>query len=215
MTVEIKGFAMTAGSTPSFSAAIGSSEPTTLANMTMNRIERLTVAATQTVTPSFCSSSPSTSSILPKFTSESVAPHSSATRHSFHMTFSASRGSISPSDRLRITAVEACAPELPPVPISIGIKATSAGTTASIPSKLVRIMLVKVAESIRNSSQGMRFFQISRTGVREYGVSEGSIPAIFSMSSVVSCSITSSTSSTVTMPTRRISLSTTGMTIRS
>ena len=83
------------------------------------------------------------------------------------MTLSASRGSISPRDRARITAVEACAPELPPVPMSMGMKATSPACTASISSKEVRIMLVKVAESIRNMSHGMRFFQISTMPVRE------------------------------------------------
>ena len=56
-----------------------------------------------------------------------------------------------------MTAVADCAPEFPPVPISIGMKATSPGTTASISSKEVKIMLVKVAESIKNISQGIRF----------------------------------------------------------
>ena len=76
-------------------------------------------------------------------------------------------------------------------------------------------MLVKVAESIRNISHGMRFFHISKIPVREYGLSDGVIPAMISKSSVVSCSITSIISSTVTMPTRRPSLSTTGRAIRS
>ena len=83
------------------------------------------------------------------------------------MTLRASRGSISPRDRARMTAVEAWAPELPPVPMSMGMKATSPACTASISSNEVRIMLVKVAESIRNMSQGMRFFQISTIPVRE------------------------------------------------
>ena len=66
-----------------------------------------------------------------------------------------------------MTAVDACAPELPPVPISMGMKATSAACTASMSSKCVRMTLVKVAEIIRNSSQGTRFFQISIVPVRE------------------------------------------------
>ena len=104
---------------------------------------------------------------MPKLTTARVRPHSKATRHSFHMTRSTSLGSVSPRDRLRMTAVEDWAPELPPVPISMGMKATSPACTASISSKVVRIMLVKVAESIRNISQGMRFFHISKGPVRE------------------------------------------------
>ena len=152
---------MTAGSTPTFSAIIGSMLPTTFANSTMNTIETLTVAATAIVTLSLCSSIPSSSSIFTKFTAASVIPQMAATRHSFHMTRNASFGSVSPRDRLRITAVDACAPELPPVPISMGMKATSPACTASISSNFVSIMLVNVADSIRNISHGMRFFQIS------------------------------------------------------
>ena len=83
------------------------------------------------------------------------------------MTRTASLGSVSPRDRDRITAVLAWAPLFPPVPISVGINAISAAWTASMSSKCVRIILVKVADSIRNMSQGMRFFQISRMLLRE------------------------------------------------
>ena len=114
-----------------------------------------------------------------------------------------------------MTAVDACAPELPPVPISMGMKATSPACTASISSNFVSIMLVKVADSIRNISHGMRFFHISSVPVLEYGLSDGVIPAMISKSSVVSSSMTSMTSSTVTMPTSRPSRSTTGIAIRS
>ena len=44
VTVEISGFAITAGSTPIFSAAIGRKLPTTLANITIKTIDTLTVA---------------------------------------------------------------------------------------------------------------------------------------------------------------------------
>ena len=103
----MSGFAMTAGSTPIFSAAMGSIEPTTFANMTTNTIERLTVTDTSTVTFALPSSNLSISSIFIKFTAARVTPHSSATRSSFHPTRSASRGSVSPRERLRMTAVEA------------------------------------------------------------------------------------------------------------
>ena len=114
-----------------------------------------------------------------------------------------------------MTAVELCEPELPPVPISIGMKPVSTAHFESASSKPVIIMLVNVADSIRNISQGMRRFHISRTPVREYGLSEGAIPAMRSKSSVASSCRTSMTSSTVTMPTSRPSLSTTGMASRS
>ena len=105
----------------------------------------------------------STISILTKLTAARAAPQSTATRISFQMTESMSRGSVSPMDRLRMTAVELCEPELPPVPMSIGMKPVSTAVLARASSKRVMIMLVKVAESIRNISQGMRRFQSSKT----------------------------------------------------
>ena len=75
----------------------------------------------------------------------------------------------------------------------------------------MRIIPVKVADSISTISQGMRAFQVEKMEVFRYGLSEGSIAAIFSKSSVVSSSITSIASSTVTIPMRRFSWSTTGM----
>ena len=51
---------------------------------------------------------------------------------------------------------EACEPELPPVSISIGIKAVSTTCAASAFSKFVMIRPVKVAEIISSASQGMR-----------------------------------------------------------
>ena len=200
---------------PIFSATMGSVQPTAFANMTTKTMVRLTVKATMMVTSGLASSSLSTSSILTKFTAASVAPQSTATRISFQMTASMSLGSVSPMDRLRITAVELWEPELPPVPISIGIKPVSTANLLSASSKWVIIMLVNVADSMRNISQGIRRFQSSPTVAREYGVSEGETPLMRSKSSVVSSSSTSMTSSTVTMPTSLSSLSTTGMARRS
>ena len=68
---------------------------------------------------------------------------------------------------LRMTAVDACAPELPPVPISIGIKPMSTACTASASSKELIIMLVNVAESMRNMSHGTLRFHMSHALVRE------------------------------------------------
>ena len=77
-------------------------------------------------------------------------------------------------------------------------------------SKRLMICPVKVAEIMRSSSQGMRDLKVSRVLVLRYGLSEGSMAAIFSMSSVVSSCRTSMASSMVTMPTSRPSVSTTG-----
>ena len=52
--------------------------PTTFANITMNTIETLTVAATAIVTLSLCGSIPSSSSIFTKFTAASVIPQMAA-----------------------------------------------------------------------------------------------------------------------------------------
>ena len=212
--VVMKGLAMTAGSSLSLSASIGSVQPTIFAQQTVSSIVTHTTAATRTVTASLPISRRSTSMILQKVAAARVAPQSTATRISFQMTWSRSENSTSPRDRLRMTVTLAWEPEFPPVSISIGMKTVSTTCTASASSKLVRIMPVKVAETIRSSSQGMRFFQISKTPVFIYGRSEGVMAAMISMSSVASCSMTSMTSSTVTMPTRRFSLSTTGMASR-
>ena len=114
--VLMSGLAITAGSMPIFSAAIGSVLPTALAKVTTKMSVTLTVKATSTVTSAFPSSSRSTSSIFTKLTQASETPQSTATRISFHTTLRMSRGSVSPMDRLRMTAVELCEPELPPVP---------------------------------------------------------------------------------------------------
>lgn len=66
------------------------------------------------------------------------------------------------------------------------MNAISPACTARRFSKLVRIMLVNVAESMRNISHGMRFFHISIMPDLEYGLSDGVIPAMISKSSVVS-----------------------------
>ena len=53
------------------------------------------------------------------------------------------------------------------IPMSIGMNDASATCVAKASSKCVTIMPVNVAESMRNISHGMRFFQISTTLVRE------------------------------------------------
>ena len=67
-------------------------------------------------------------------------------------------------------------------------------------------------ESIRKNSHGRRLFTCCMTDVSRYSVVVSSTtPAILSISSVVSSSMTSKMSSIVTIPTSLSSLSTTGM----
>ena len=73
------------------------------------------------VTSALPSSVRSTTSIFTKLAPARQRPHSSDTRSSFHSTFSTSEKSTSSRLRARMTATEACVPELPPVPDSMGI----------------------------------------------------------------------------------------------
>ena len=72
------------------------------------------------------------------------------------MTRRMSENSNSSRLKARIMVTEDWLPELPPVPISIGMKAVSAAWAANAPSKEVMIIPVKVADTISSSSQGIR-----------------------------------------------------------
>ena len=146
-----------------------------------------------------------------KFTTARTNPTITPTRTSFHTTFRISEGSTSPIAIPRMIMVLLWLPEFPPVSISIGIKLTRSGIAAKAFSYFTRIPPVIVLESIKIRSHGILFFANVKTPVFRYGFSLGSIAAIFSKSSVASSSMTSMTSSTVMIPTRRSSLSTTGM----
>ena len=152
----IKGLAITAGSKPIFFAASGSVQPTILAISTVIAIVRHTTSATASVI-GFPSSSRSTSMILPKHSSDSAVPQSAAVSISFHTTRGRSAKSSSPRLSARMIVTEACEPELPPVSISIGIKAVSTTWAASALSKPVMIMPVNVADTISSASHGMRW----------------------------------------------------------
>ena len=69
--------------------------------------------------------------ILIPFTTASITLTTAATRTSLNITLNKSRNSISPTDNPRITSVELCEPQFPPVPVSIGIKPASCGITTS------------------------------------------------------------------------------------
>ena len=119
--VLMKGEAITAGSNPIFSAKMGREAPTSLAQATVPTRVQHTTAATAGVTVGLASSQQSTTIIFTKLAAARHTPQISATQHSFHTTRSRSLNRTSPSDRARITAVEAWVPLLPPVPESMGM----------------------------------------------------------------------------------------------
>ena len=147
---------MTAGSKPSFLAAIGSVQPTIFAISTVTAIVKQTTKAVSAVISVLPSNSRSISMIFTKQSAESATPHRKAVWISFQITRGRSGNSSSPRLMARMIVTEACEPELPPVSISIGIKAVSTTCAASALSKPVMIIPVKVAETISSISQGMR-----------------------------------------------------------
>ena len=93
----------------------------------------------------------------------------------------------------------------------------SESTTALLISSSKNPIAVAVSISPRNSTTSTepRFRSSCCSGLSRYGMSNASMPPSFWMSSVASCSAMSSTSSTVTTPTRCPSVSVTGSMVRS
>ena len=77
-------------------------------------------------------------------------------RSSLPTTFKKSEGETSPRARPRTIRVLIWLPQLPAVSISMGMKETSRGRLTKAASYRVVTMPVKVADSIRISSQGIR-----------------------------------------------------------
>ena len=127
----------------------------------------ITTAATRVRHTDAATSTPtlSNNSNFTKFAAESVIPQISATRISLNTTFGTSRYSISFRDNPRMTVTLAWLPALPPVSISMGIYATSTAHTLRASSKEEMMAPVKVADTIRRSSQGIRFLKVSNTPV--------------------------------------------------
>ena len=163
--VEMNGEAITAGSNPIFSAKMGREQPTSLAHSTVPTRVQHTTSATHGVTAGLFIRMRSTSIILTKLAAARQMPQHRDTRNSFHNTRIRSEKRTSPRDNARITAVEAWVPLLPPVPESMGMKAVRTAQADRAFSKCVRMIPVKVAESIKTNSQGVRAFQVSNTPV--------------------------------------------------
>ena len=115
---------MIAGSSPAFSAASGSVHPTTFAIMIVHAmVPPMVNAIIRFPCP--------ISMIRIPLTTDKITLMHTAIRTSFQMTFSTSLNSISPTASPRITSVELCEPQFPPVPVSIGMNPASCGMTAS------------------------------------------------------------------------------------
>ena len=156
---------MTAGSKPIFSARMGRAQPTSLAHITVPTSVQHTTRATMGVTVGLCISQRSTSIIFTKLAAARQMPQQMDTRNSFQRTRIRSEKRTSPRDRARMMAVDAWVPLLPPVPESMGTKEVRMAQDMRASSKCVRMMPVKVADSISTISQGVRAFQVSNTPV--------------------------------------------------
>ena len=162
--VVMKGLAITAGSKPRRLASSGNVQPTNLAMITVTHSVRHTALLTSKLMLLLPISIRSTSKIFTKHTTDKAMPHRMAVRNSFHMTLKISPSFSSSRLKARMTVTEDWEPQLPPVSISMGIKAVRAGSRLRASSKEVMIMPVKVADTISSISQGIRCLNRS-TGV--------------------------------------------------
>ena len=194
---------------------MGRVQPISLAQMIVQKREMVTISSTL---PSCAASAYLTvlkKRMRMKLTVVRAMATRMPTRNSRQRTLNQLLSSISPTAIPRMTSVLACEPQLPPVSISMGMKA------ARIAAWLIRFWQrpmmapVNVAEIIRTRSQTILFRARRKMLVFRYSSSDGFRAAIFSKSSVFSASMTSTISSMVMMPTMRSSLSTTGMAFKS
>ena len=162
MQVVMKGLAVTAGSSPILFARMGREQPMNFAQITTTASVRHITAATVTVRPGVLMMRISKRYNFMKFTTERVMAHISETRNSFHITLKTSMKCMSPSESPLMMVTDACEPQLPPVPISIGMYAVKITRADSFFSNDEMIILVKVADIIRIRSQGKRAFHIEK-----------------------------------------------------
>ena len=122
--VVMKGFATTAGSRWHNFAKMGNIAPTSFATTTVQSNAKETTKDTVQVYPSIPSNIPSIYTSFKQHATASVTPSKKEVSSYFKITFPTSLVWISPRERARMTVTEACAPELPPVPIIMGTQAT-------------------------------------------------------------------------------------------
>ena len=119
---------MTAGSSPSRLAAMGSRQPSSLEETTVTMRVRLTTRATAVPTWLKMVS-------RARLARARVTPHSTPTWSSFQEALHQSPHRSSPRERLRMTVTEDWLPQLPPVSMSMGMKAVRATWAARASSK--------------------------------------------------------------------------------
>ena len=138
------------------------------------------------------------------------SPSINPTRTSRQMTRSTSLGLTSATASARTTELAAWEPALPPAPMTIGTNTLSTTTASRVDSNTSMTLIVKNAAKISTMSHTPRFLANVSTVAERYGSFNGSEPSERNASSVASASRTSIASSTVIMPRRRFSSSTTG-----
>jgi len=125
--VVIRGAAMIAGSNLILFAARGKRQPTVFAiNTVASKLTEIVRHKSKSL--------PFIIYTRIKFTVPNARPHKKATRSSSHKTVKVFLKRISPRAIPRITRAEDWQPELPPVSISMGIKAIRTGRTVNASS---------------------------------------------------------------------------------
>ena len=108
-----------------------------------------------------------------------------------------------------------CDPEFPPLLMISGTNKATIGSNSISCSKTPIAVAVSISPRNSADSQPPLFFTIGQNSISMYGASRASMPPIFCISSVAFCSATSSTSSTVMIPSMSPPASVTGSATRS
>src|SRR5699024_831633 len=106
--------------------------------------------------------------------------------------------SISPVEILRTDTASDCVPELPDIPLIIGINAANNDTCAKVSSNDPSIVAVIIPKNVKIISHGKRFLAVLMT--ESLVASTSDTPSKRESSSLASSSITSKISSIVIIP---------------
>ena len=158
-SVVTNGLAITAGSRPSFTAKSGREAPISFDMQTVTTSVSETASATKMLM-SLPLKRRSTVIIFTNIITERTVLQRSATRNSLNKTFRVSESFISLRESALITVIALCEPQLPPVPISIGIKTVKATFLSSALSNAEIITPVAVEVSVKRRSHGILFLKM-------------------------------------------------------
>ena len=142
-------------------------------------------------------------------------PNASPENTSRRITLQTSFNVSSPTASARITSVDACDPELPPLEMISGTKRARTTARAISFSKNPIAVAVSISPRNRTTSHPARFFTMRAREICIYGSSSASDPPNSWNSRVAASSAISSTSSTVTIPMSTPAVSVTGSAERS